>query len=145
MSRRAAGPECVVVRAGDSRAPRQGLVYERAISAERAGATGLCMHPVTIGPGERARAHRHDAHESAIYVLEGEVEMWWGERLEHHLTVGPGDFLYIPAGVPHLAANRSVDAPARGIIARTDAGEAEQATLLPELDGLVPASRRTAI
>jgi uncharacterized RmlC-like cupin family protein len=38
------GPrECVVVRAGDARTPRQGLVYERAISAERVGATGLCM------------------------------------------------------------------------------------------------------
>jgi uncharacterized RmlC-like cupin family protein len=131
-------PECVVVRAGEPRTPGQGLRYERAISAERVGATGLCMHQVTIGPSERARAHRHDAHESAIYVIEGEVEMWWGERLEHHLAVGPGDFLYIPAGVPHLPANRSATRPARGIIARTDAAEQEQATLLPELDALLP-------
>ena len=45
--------------------------------------------------------------------------------------------LYIPAGVPHLAANRSGQ-PCSVVIARTDPNEQESVLLLPELEGLVP-------
>ena len=62
-------------------------------------------------PGARAKAHLHESHETAIYVLSGEVDTWYGDELEHHILVKAGDLFYIPAGVPHLPANRS-DKPA---------------------------------
>ena len=37
-----------------------------------------------IAPGERAHAHKHEAHETAIHVLEGISGCFWGDRLEHH-------------------------------------------------------------
>jgi uncharacterized RmlC-like cupin family protein len=130
-------PSCQVFRAVSSYAGKQGFSYLAGISAESAGARGLCMHLLTIPPGQRARAHLHANHETAIYVLSGVSQMWYGERLEHQMTVAAGDMLYIPAGVPHLPANLS-DQPVTAVIARTDPNEQESVVLLPHLDGMVP-------
>ncbi len=131
-----AAAECVVVRGNDSRDPyagKQGLSYLGGISTESAGATGICMHLMTIPPGGRANAHLHEGHETAIYVLSGQAQMWYGDGLREHLTVGVGDFLYIPAGVPHLPANASETEPCVAVLARTEANEQESVVLLPDL------------
>ncbi len=130
--------ECRVVRPAQGYEGRQGVGYVAGISAETAGSRGLCLHTIVIPPGGRAQAHLHEHHESAIYVIEGEGQMWWGERLEHHEVVSAGEFVYIPAGVPHLPANRSRTAPVTALVARTDPNEQESVVLLPELDALVP-------
>ena len=62
--------------------------------------------------------------------------MWYGQNLEEHLTAGAGDFVYIPASMPHLPYNLSQTEPAIGVVARTDPNEQESVVLLPELDGL---------
>jgi uncharacterized RmlC-like cupin family protein len=119
-----------VIRPADSYDGKQGLTYFSGISAESAGATGICMHLLTIPPGGRAKPHLHEAHETAIYVLSGESEMWYGEGLAEHLVVRAGEFLYIPAGVPHLPANPSATEPCTAVIARTDPNEQESVRLL---------------
>ncbi|BCH24042.1 hypothetical protein MesoLjLc_37090 [Mesorhizobium sp. L-8-10] len=130
-----AKPSCSVVRARHSYDGKQGLSYFEGIATETVGSTGLCMHVVTIPPGARAKAHLHEAHESAVYVLSGEARTWYGERLEQFADMKAGDMMYIPAGVPHLPANLS-DAPCTAVIARTDPREQESVVLLPELDAL---------
>jgi uncharacterized RmlC-like cupin family protein len=130
-------PECRKFRAETAYAGKQGFDYFAGISAETAGSSGICMHLLTIPPGSRAKAHLHENHETAIYVLSGEAEMWHGEKLEKHMITRAGDLIYIPAGVPHLPANRS-DQPVVAVIARTDPNEQESVVLLPELDALVP-------
>ena len=127
--------ECKVLRPGDTYAGKQGLEYFHGVSAESAGSRGLCLHRLVIPPGGRANAHLHEAHESAIVVLSGEAQFWWGERLEHHEVVEAGDFIHIPAGMPHLPANRS-DEPVEAVIARTDPNEQESVVLRPDLDRL---------
>ena len=47
------------------------------------GAAAIHMQLLTIPPGGRAKTHKHEAHETAIYVLSGEGGMYYGERLEH--------------------------------------------------------------
>jgi uncharacterized RmlC-like cupin family protein len=131
-------PTCQIFRAAETYSGKQGFDYQTGISAETAGATGICMHLLTIPPGGRAKAHMHATHETAIYVLSGESVMWHGDRLQHMMTVGAGDILYIPAGMPHLPANLS-DAECSAVIARTDPNEQESVVLLPELEALVPA------
>jgi uncharacterized RmlC-like cupin family protein/GNAT superfamily N-acetyltransferase len=126
-------PGCRVVRGGEGYEGRQGLAYAAGISAESVGARGLCLHTLTIPPGGRARAHRHESHESAIYTIRGSCEFWWGEGLAHRDEVGPGDFVHIPAGVPHLPINRG-DVPVFAVVARTDPNEQESVVLMPELD-----------
>jgi uncharacterized RmlC-like cupin family protein len=128
--------ECKVVRAGEAVSGKQGLLYAHGISSETAESRGLCMHRLTIPPGRYGLAPLHEAHESAIFVLEGEAEFWWGDRLEHHEVCRPGDFVYIPAGVPHLPANLT-DEPCEAVVARTDAGDQESVVLRPDLDPLV--------
>src|SRR3954447_27074664 len=122
---------CRLVRGGQEHLGRQGLIYAVGVSAESAGATGIHLQLVTIPPGGRAKAH-----ETALYALSGESCMWYGERLEEHVTVRPGDFLYIPANVPHLPYNPSQTETVVTLIARTDPNEQESVVLLPELDAV---------
>lgn len=127
--------DCTIIRSGESYSGLQGLDYGAGVSAESAGSRGICMHRLTMEPGRRARAHLHDSHETSIYMISGTSEVWWGPELEHHAVVEAGDFVHIPAGVPHLPANTS-DEPAEAVIARTDPNEQESVVLLPELDEL---------
>ena len=58
---------------------KQGLSYFEGIAAETVGSKGICMHLLTIPPGGRAKAHLHENHETAIYVLSGEAHTWFGD------------------------------------------------------------------
>jgi len=128
---------CRLLRAGEEFQGKQGLFYAPGISAESAGARGIHLQLVNLPPGARARAHKHAAHETAIYALSGVSGMWYGEQLEHHVVVKPGDFLYIPADMPHLPYNPSQTENCVAIIARTDPNEQESVVLLPHLDDKV--------
>jgi uncharacterized RmlC-like cupin family protein len=127
---------CHVLKAGAAFTGKQGLSYAAAVSAQTVGASHIHMQLVTIPPGARAKAHRHEAHETALYVLSGISGMWYGDNLEQHLEAGAGDFVYIPAGVPHLPYNPSQSEPCTAVISRTDPNEQESVILMPELDGL---------
>jgi uncharacterized RmlC-like cupin family protein len=127
--------KCAIVRPGDSYSGLQGVSYRAGVSAESTGARAICLHRLTMPPGARARAHLHEDHESAIYVISGAAELWSGPELEHHAVVAAGEFVHIPAGVPHLPANTG-DVVVEAIIARTDPNEQESVVVLPELDAL---------
>lgn len=130
-------PGCRVIRPAGAYEGKQGPNYVAGVSAESAGATGIWLGTITIAPGARTRAHFHEHHETAIHVLSGDVEMWSGPDLSIHQVTRAGDYLYIPAGVSHVAANRSQTEPATAILARTDPHEQESVVLQPELDRLV--------
>ncbi len=127
---------CAVVRADSTYEGKQGFSYFHGISAERVGSSGICMHLLTIPPGGRAKAHLHENHETAIYVLSGHARMRYGQQLEHELACGPGDMIYIPAGVPHLPFNASQTEACTAVLARTDPNEQESVVLRPDLDAL---------
>ncbi len=129
-------PTCKVIHSGEKYTGKQTFTYFAGISAENCGAQGICMHLLTIPPGGQAKAHLHQNHETAIYVISGEAGMWYGEKLEEHLECRAGDYVYIPAGVPHLPYNASDSQPCMAVIARTDPNEQESVVLLPELDEL---------
>jgi uncharacterized RmlC-like cupin family protein len=127
---------CRVVGAGAPFIGKQGFSYAPAVSAETVRSSAIHMQLLTIPPGGRAKAHKHEAHETAIYVLSGEGRMYYGDRLEHHLVSRAGEFVYIPANVPHLPYNPSATEPCVAVIARTDPNEQESVVLLPELDAI---------
>lgn len=129
-------PVCRVLQPQKTFKGKQELLYNVGISAETVGAKGIHMQLVVIPPGARAKAHKHEAHETAIYALHGESGVWHGECLEHHSVVKPGDFFFIPANVPHVPYNPSDTKEAVVVIARTDPNDQESVTLLPELDAL---------
>ena len=120
---------CKVVRGGEGFLGKQGLNYFSGISAESANAEAICMHMLVMPPGASAKPHYHEAHETAIYMLEGVTEFLHGPNLEFKERVEAGDYVYIPAGVPHQPYNPT-DKPARALIARTDPNEQESVVLL---------------
>ena len=54
--------------------------------------------------------------------------------LREHMWMSAGDFVYIPANLPHLPYNPSATTPCVGLIARTDPNEQESVTLLDIAD-----------
>lgn len=125
----------VVIRGAGGAVPaEQGSVYSSGVSAETAGAAGLWLGIVSLPPGKRTGAHCHTAHETALYMMSGvEVDLYTGPNLERLDHVRPGDYLFIPAGLPHVATNRS-DAAAVFMAARTDPNANESVLMLPDLD-----------
>lgn len=102
---------------------RQRLPYFVGISGNTVGSSGLSMHLVVIPPGARAEPHVHVGYETGIYVLEGTVCTRWGAALEHEVVSRAGEFLFVPAGVPHEAINLSDTEPARAVVARNHPAE----------------------
>jgi len=131
-------PTCAVIRSSSTYEGKQGLTYDSGITAESVGAKGLCMHVLRIPPGGRAKVHLHENHETAVYVLSGHAEMWFGDDLEQHVACGPEDMIYIPAGVPHLPLNPSETETCVAVLARTDPNEQESVVLRPDLEDRVP-------
>jgi uncharacterized RmlC-like cupin family protein len=97
--------------------------------SERTGASGLSLALVVVPPGGAALPHVHRGFETAIYQLEGRVATRYGDRLEQSVETGPGDFLFIPPGVPHQPVNLSATERAVGVVARNEPAEQETATL----------------
>ena len=94
-----------VVKGGAGYRAEQGSDYLPGISAETVGSQALWLGIVTLPPGQRTKAHVHERHETAFYMMSGdEVELWTGDGLQHCDRVQPGDYLFIP---PERAPRRS--------------------------------------
>lgn len=116
----------------------QGTDYFPGVSAETVGAKMIWFGMVTLPPGGRTKAHIHEFHESAFYLLSGdEVELWTGVELQHRDVAHPGDYLFIPANVPHVAVNRG-DKPAVFIGCRNEPTAQESVVMYPALDARIP-------
>ena len=114
-----------------------GNEFSMKLSGDDTGGS-LAMIEAVFPPGGNAPPHLHRTHTEAFYVISGESEMWYGEDLQEHLYARAGDFLFIPAGVPHLPANCSSTEPCIAVAARTDPNEQESVVLLPHLEARVP-------
>jgi uncharacterized RmlC-like cupin family protein len=125
--------DVVTIRSGETYDGKQGVTLAAGVSNRSAGSHGLCMHLVTIPPGTRGVPHYHNGHESAIYTVSGETEVWHGEGLRNKTIVRAGDFMYVPPGTPHLPVNRS-NVITIALVARTDPAEQESVVVmtLPE-------------
>src|SRR5829696_1975642 len=85
-----------VVRAGESYHGKQGLDYTPGVSAQSVGSEAIWLGSVTLpAHGGRTKAHLHENHETALYLISGdEAELWTGEQLEHreqHVKAHPPD------------------------------------------------------
>jgi len=129
-------PRCKVIRPGESYVGQQGFTYLTGLTGATAGSNALCMTVLTLPNGVRAKTHLHQAIETAVYIIEGEAEMYFGDRLEQLLHARAGEYIYIPANMPHLVLNRS-GAPCRALVAHSAADDQAGIVLLPDLDTLV--------
>ncbi|MDH6128255.1 cupin domain-containing protein [Kitasatospora sp. GP82] len=109
----------------------QGGRAERGITRERVGSRQLCLSRLVIPPLTTEQAHLHADHETAIYIVSGEIEVRHGPDLTEVTIAGPGDFVYIPPNVPHQPINRSRTQEVVVLAARTDPHDIESLVLLP--------------
>lgn len=121
--------EIITVRPNAEVLSRQQLPYFVGISQANAGATGISLNLIVIPPGGAAAPHIHRGYETAIYILEGEVRTLYGPGLRQETINRAGDFLFIPADVPHQPINLSTTQPARALVARNDPNEQESVVL----------------
>jgi quercetin dioxygenase-like cupin family protein len=69
--------------------------------------------PAGFGPP----LHQHDAEDEAFYLLAGQITANCGDR---QWTAGPGDFVFLPRGIPHTFLVS--DGPAHGLQITAPAG-----------------------
>ena len=126
MSTTEHGPtDIVVVRPAAEAMSRQRLPFFVGISGATTGAKGISMNLIIIPPGGAAEPHLHRGYETAIYLVKGRVETRYGPGLRESVINEAGDFIFIPADVPHQPVNLSTTEPAHAIVARNDPNEQE--------------------
>jgi uncharacterized RmlC-like cupin family protein len=115
----------VTVRPDQEVMTRQQLPYFVGVSNQSAGARGISMNMVVIPPGGSAEPHLHEGFETAIYLIKGRVLTRFGAGLKQETINESGDFLFIPASLPHQPVNLSDTEAAVAIVARNVADEQE--------------------
>jgi uncharacterized RmlC-like cupin family protein len=117
--------EIITIRPTTTTMTRQQLPNFVGISSATAGSRHLSMNLVVIPPGGAAQPHVHHGYETAIYLVRGRVETRYGPGLRRSVIHEAGDFIFIPADVPHQPINLSDTEPAHALVARNDPNEQE--------------------
>lgn len=128
---------CKVIPSGAAYEGQQGLTYLAGLTGATAGSRAICMTLAVLPPGARAKTHLHRGIETAVYVIDGEAAMYFGERLQEAVVGRAGEYMYVPADMPHLVMNRS-NAVCRAVVAHTASDDQAGIVMLPELDGIHP-------
>jgi uncharacterized RmlC-like cupin family protein len=104
---------------------RQALPNLRGITLLTTGAKNISMNLVIIPPGGKSVPHLHRDCETAIYILQGRIDTRYGKGLKFSEINEAGDFVYIPANLPHQPVNLSATEEARALVAHS-AGDEQQ-------------------
>jgi uncharacterized RmlC-like cupin family protein len=72
-----------------------------------------------VEPGARTGIHHHGEQHTIAYVLSGSSYVRWGERGESSAMLHAGDFIFVPAFLPHQEMNPSSDEPFQWIVVRS--------------------------
>lgn len=90
-----------------------------AISAKQGIFSSLWAGTFVVEPSATTGIHHHGEQDTVVYVLEGEAFVRWGDHGENFATVRAGDFLHVPAWLPHQELNPSKDTPFRWVVVRS--------------------------
>ena len=119
-----------------------GLRRAVAFDSRNPDAKVLSAFLTTVLPGAATGAHHHGDQETILYVVEGTARYRWGDRLQHVVEAGPGDFIFIPAHTVHQEINASTDHPTVWAVTRSHPDPI--VVNLPELDKFAePAAANT--
>jgi uncharacterized RmlC-like cupin family protein len=91
-----------------------------AIAADNGIATELWGGIFVVEPGAKTGIHHHGKQETIAYVLEDSL-VRWGEGGEHSATAHAGDFIHVPAWLPHMEINPSGDHRFVWVVVRSSA------------------------
>jgi uncharacterized RmlC-like cupin family protein len=77
------------------------------VSMGNTGASRVWLGRVMNEPGHRSVPHHHGEAETAGFVLEGRARIYFGEGYRDFVDLEAGDFVFVPAYLPHIEANMS--------------------------------------
>jgi uncharacterized RmlC-like cupin family protein len=72
-----------------------------------------------VEPGARTGIHHHGEQQTIAYVLSGICEVRWGARGEYSASAKAGDFIHVPAFLPHMEINPSDSEPFHWVVVRS--------------------------
>jgi uncharacterized RmlC-like cupin family protein len=90
-----------------------------AISARTGITTPMWAGLFVVEPDGMTAIHHHGEQDTVAYVLAGACLVRWGERGEFSATARGGDFLHVPAWLPHMEINPSSMEPFRWVVVRS--------------------------
>ena len=93
------------------------MIRQVGVGKETCESKGLWVGFVSSPPGPSGPHHHGDA-ESAIYVLKGNIRMYFGDNLDQFVDASDGDFLYVTPNTVHIEENVSENEMVELIVAR---------------------------
>jgi uncharacterized RmlC-like cupin family protein len=90
-----------------------------AISAAHGIVSALWAGTFLVEPSAKTGIHHHGEQDTVVFVLDGEAIVRWGDRGEHRVAVKTGDFLHVPAWLPHQELNPSTTISFRWVVVRS--------------------------
>jgi uncharacterized RmlC-like cupin family protein len=72
-----------------------------------------------VAAGRRTGIHHHGEQQTIAYVLSGICQVQWGEQCEYAAMAKAGDFIHVPAFLPHMEINLSNSEPFRWVVVRS--------------------------
>ena len=126
----------IVIRRSPTCRGWNGIHYKSGMSRQNVGARELSMNVATIPPGGVAAAHVHVGFELMLYIVEGNVRHYFGERLDQVVDNQGGDFIFIEPDIAHEVHNLSDEEPVVAVVARSDADEWQNIAPYPSREEL---------
>jgi uncharacterized RmlC-like cupin family protein len=72
-----------------------------------------------VEPGARTGIHHHGEQDTIAFVLSGRCEVRWGDKGEFSARAKAGDFIHVPAFLPHMEINPSQLLPFWWVVVRS--------------------------
>ena len=72
-----------------------------------------------VKPGARTGIHHHGEQQTIAFVLSGLCEVRWGATGEYAAHAKKGDFIHVPAFLPHMEINASDSKPFHWVVVRS--------------------------
>lgn len=85
---------------------------------ENTNCNELSMEMVILPKGEESTPHSHVETHTMVFTLSGEVTLYFGDQLQHNLSVTKSACVYIPPGTIHYVVNHNEE-PMVAIVARS--------------------------
>ena len=102
----------------DTTAQTRGMLRKPGVDKNTVGASKIWLGHVACTPNTMGPPHHHGEAETAAYVLNGHIRVYYGEDFKEFVEAGPGDFIYVPANFDHIEGN-PYDEPAEAILSRS--------------------------
>lgn len=96
-----------------------GSQRQAAVCAQTGVSSQIWGGTFLVEPGAHTGIHHHGEQDTIVYVLAGESLVRWGEQGEQQATARAGDFVHVPAWLPHMEINPSATEPFRWIVIRS--------------------------